>query len=99
MYVCRPSWAFITYLKFVKLLQVIGGVGIDEDITLSEISKCLPVIEHLSSYRWTFQVICSTLLLIKTWENIVVVDLCFGYASSVLSKSVYGESYQLHWYT
>ena len=41
-------------------MQVLDDEGIDEAITVIEISKYLPVIEHMSFYRWTVEVIFTT---------------------------------------
>lgn len=41
-------------------MQVLGDEGVDEAITITEISKCLPVIEHMSFYRFTVEVIFTT---------------------------------------
>lgn len=50
--------------EYCKLLQVLGDEGIDEAITIIDISKCLPVVEHLSFYRWTVEVIFFTCYII-----------------------------------
>nr|GEV14974.1 hypothetical protein [Tanacetum cinerariifolium] len=41
------------HLKQLEL--VLGDEGIDEAITIIEVCKCLPVIEHMSFYRWTVE--------------------------------------------
>ncbi|GJT34448.1 F-box/FBD/LRR-repeat protein [Tanacetum coccineum] len=47
---------FFSHCPLLKRLElVLGDEGIDEAITIMDIPKCLPVIEHLSFYRWTVE--------------------------------------------